>query len=69
MTLAAVAAFQRRDPLTASGAWSSSSSGCRRGKYAASLEAEPVGVPSRGTSRSAVSWTPIGRTWAKGPRS
>jgi putative transposase len=61
VTLPAVAAFRGRDPLTARVLEQILLGVSTRG-YAASLEAGPVGVPSRGTSRSAVSRTLIRRT-------
>ena len=61
VTLPAVAAFRGRDPLTARVLEQILLGVSTRG-YAASLEAGPVGVPSRGTSRSAVSRTLIWRT-------
>jgi putative transposase len=54
VTLPAVAAFRGRDPLTARVLEQILLGVSTRG-YAASLEAGPVGVPSRATSRSAVS--------------
>ena len=61
VTLPAVAAFRGRDPLTARVLEQILLGVSTRG-YAASLEAGPVGVLSRGTSRSAVSRTLIRRT-------
>ena len=61
VTLPAVAAFRARDPLSARVLEQILLGVSTRG-YAASLEAGPVGVPSRGTSRSAVSRTLIRRT-------
>jgi transposase-like protein len=61
VTLPAVAAFRGRDPLTARVLEQILLGVSTRG-YAASLEAGPVGVPSRATSRSAVSRTLIRRT-------
>jgi putative transposase len=61
VTLPAVAAFRERDPLTARVLEQILLGVSTRG-YAASLEAGPVGVSSRGTSRSAVSRTLIRRT-------
>jgi putative transposase len=61
VTLPAVAAFRGREPLTARVLEQILLGVSTRG-YAASLEAGPVGVPSRGTSRSAASRTLIRRT-------
>ncbi|MEX2222745.1 MAG: IS256 family transposase [Candidatus Rokuibacteriota bacterium] len=61
VTLPAVAAFRARDPLTARVLEQILLGVSTRG-YAASLEAGPVGVPSRATSRSTVSRTLIRRT-------
>jgi transposase-like protein len=61
VTLPAVAAFRGREPLTARVLEQILLGVSTRG-YAASLETGPVGVPSRGTSRSAVSRTLIRRT-------
>ncbi len=61
VTLPAVAAFRARDPLSTRVLEQILLGVSTRG-YAASLEAGPVGVPSRGTSRSAVSRTLIRRT-------
>lgn len=61
VTLPAVAAFRGRDPLSTRVLEQILLGVSTRG-YAASLEAGPVGVPSRGTSRSAVSRTLIRRT-------
>ena len=60
VTLPAVAAFRGRDPLTARVLEQVLLGVSTRG-YAASLEAGPAGVPSRATSRSAVSRTLIRR--------
>jgi len=61
VTLPAVAACRARDPLTARVLEQILLGVSTRG-YAASLEAGPAGVPSRGTSRSAVSRALIQRT-------
>ena len=61
VTLPAVAAFRGRDPLTAR-VLEQILLGVSTREYAASLEARPVGVPSRATSRSAISRTLIRRT-------
>ncbi len=61
VTLPAVAAFRGRDPLSARVLEQILLGVSTRG-YAASLEAGPVGAPSRSTSKSAVSRTLIRRT-------